>query len=113
MKIGFDRLYQGPKINFLSFGTSKNPQNPENPRKKPENPDFWSLVPHSYPLRGGSMVGSTGRLLKSVVVAGKAAAVIFREDSRDPDLSQCPQWLVRTNNHRKYLTRDDSFKKGK
>ena len=55
MKFGFDRLCQGPKINFLPFGTSKNPQNPENPRKKPENPenpDFWSLVPHSYPLRG-------------------------------------------------------------
>ena len=59
MKIGFDRLCQGPKIDFLPFGTSKNPQNPENPRKNPENPenpDFWSLVPHSYPLRGGSMV---------------------------------------------------------
>ena len=56
MKIRFDRLCQGPKIDFLSFGTSKNLQNPENPRKKPENPenpDFWSLVPHSYPLRGG------------------------------------------------------------
>ena len=56
MKSRFDRLCQGPKIDFLSFGTSKNPQNPENPRKKPENPenpDFWFLVPHSYPLRGG------------------------------------------------------------
>ena len=48
MKFGFDRLCQGPKIDFLPFGTSKNLQNPENPRKNPknaQNPDFWSLVP--------------------------------------------------------------------
>ena len=54
MKIRFDRLCQGPKIDFLSFGTSKNPQNPENPRKNPENPenpDFgpWSLI-HGFDL---------------------------------------------------------------
>ena len=34
MKFGFDRLCQGPKINFLPFGTSKNPQNPRKSKKK-------------------------------------------------------------------------------
>ncbi len=53
MKFGYDRLCQGPKIDFLPFGTSKNPQNPENPRKNPENPRKpRKLVPHSYPLGG-------------------------------------------------------------
>ena len=52
MKIGFDRLCQGLKIDFLPFGTSKNHQNPENPRKNRKHPDFGgSLTP--IPAEGG------------------------------------------------------------
>ena len=40
MKFGFDRLCQGPKINFLPFGTPKNPQTPQNQNKSTKNPDF-------------------------------------------------------------------------
>ena len=40
MKFGFDRLCQGPKINFLPSGTPRNPQNPSKPQKDPKNPGF-------------------------------------------------------------------------
>ena len=54
MKIRFDRLCQGPKINFLPFGTPKNHQNPKKTQKKHGFSIFSPMGPaRATPARAG------------------------------------------------------------